>query len=254
MSRKLNFHRWHHTFRATATTPRTADYEFVSDVRKTAQEFAKLSDRHLKERADELREEATALSVVAPSKLCTSFALTFESVRRSLGMSYYDVQILAGLVLASGAVAEMKTGEGKTIVTALPAVFAGLQGEGVHVATVNSYLARRDFQLLQPVFHLLGLSCGHLGEGDTPEQKRAAYRCDITYGTGYEFGFDFLRDQLRLEGAPTLGLGDQLRTSLYGRRLQGEEPVQRQLALGNSRRDRQCFDRRSNDPLNHQRL
>jgi preprotein translocase subunit SecA len=124
-----------------------------------------------------------------------------------LGVSPYNVQLLAGLAMAGGAIAEMQTGEGKTLAAALPAFLLSLSGEGVHVATTNAYLAQRDQALLAPVFQLLGASCGLLREQAPLEEKRAAYAGEITYGTGYAFGFDYLRDQLaRLQhGTPALG-------------------------------------------------
>ena len=115
-----------------------------------------------------------------------------ETIRRTLGLELFDVQLLAGLALARGAVAEMQTGEGKTLAAALPAFLHGLRGRGVHVVTPNSYLAERDWRQLVPTYELLGVSAGLLGEEVVAEVKRAAYHCDITYGTGYEFGFDYL--------------------------------------------------------------
>ena len=119
-----------------------------------------------------------------------------EAVRRTAGVTLYDTQLLAGLALSRGAIAEMATGEGKTLAAALPALLNALAGHGVHVATTNAYLARRDAGLLRPAFELLGVSLGLLPEGPASEEKRRAYACDVTYGTGYEFGFDYLRDQV----------------------------------------------------------
>ncbi|MCL4112624.1 UNVERIFIED_CONTAM: hypothetical protein GTU68_044010 [Idotea baltica] len=127
-----------------------------------------------------------------------------EAVVRTQKKTYYDVQLLAGLVLASGAIAEMQTGEGKTLVTALPAFLHGLTGNGVHVATTNDYLAARDFEELKPAFTLLGLTVGLLEEQGDPVNKLAGYGCDVTWGTGYEYGFDFLKDQLALRRQPKI--------------------------------------------------
>ena len=127
-----------------------------------------------------------------------------EVIRRVHGFDLYDVQIAAGLLLADGRVVEMQTGEGKTLRAALPALLYGLARAGVHVVTPNAYLAQRDFELLAPVYRLLGCTTGLLREGT--RQEAAAYACDITYGTGYEFGFDFLRQQLlRQQRDATLG-------------------------------------------------
>jgi len=158
-----------------------------------------------------------------------TFSLVLEATRRKLHMSYYEVQLLSGIVLATGAIAEMKTGEGKTLVTALPACLGALSDAGVHVATVNSYLAERDFETLLPVYKMLGLSVGLLRDNDTPQDKRAAYQSDITYGTGYEFGFDYLRDQLVLQAETRMPLGQKFLLELKGRLAGVTETVQSKL-------------------------
>ncbi|MBS0612447.1 MAG: preprotein translocase subunit SecA [Proteobacteria bacterium] len=130
-----------------------------------------------------------------------AFALAREAARRTLGMRHFDVQLVGGLALHSGRIAEMRTGEGKTLVATLPAYLNALTGEGVHVVTVNEYLAQRDSDWMGPVFRFLGLNVGVIKNQQSQEEKRAAYACDITYGTNNEFGFDYLRDNLafRLE-------------------------------------------------------
>jgi preprotein translocase subunit SecA len=130
-----------------------------------------------------------------------AFALVRESSRRKLGMRHFDVQLIGGLALNAGKISEMRTGEGKTLMATLPAYLNALTGEGVHVVTVNEYLAQRDSEWMGPVFRFLGLEVGVIKNAQTPEEKRAAYACDITYGTNNEFGFDYLRDNLafRLE-------------------------------------------------------
>ena len=127
--------------------------------------------------------------------LVPAFALVAEAAQRTLGVSYYDVQLLGGMALVRGVVAEIQTGEGKTFVAAFPAFLHALSGSGVHVMTVNAYLAQRDYQLMAPLYEALGLRVGWLAPGANQDQKRHAYACDITYGPGYEFGFDYLRDQ-----------------------------------------------------------
>ena len=111
-------------------------------------------------------------------------------------MRHFDVQMIGGMVLHSGAIAEMKTGEGKTLTGTLAVVLNALAGEGVHVVTVNDYLARRDAEWMSPIYHALGLSIGVLQNMQPYEEKRAAYAADITYGTNSEFGFDYLRDNM----------------------------------------------------------
>jgi len=147
-----------------------------------------------------------------------------------LGVTYYDVQLLSGLALARGSVAEMQTGEGKTFVAALPAFIHALAGRGVHVLTSNGYLAERDFQLLTPAYECMGLSAGVLQANGPIAEKRSAYACDVTYGPGYEFGFDYLRDQVTLRRAEEATLGDTLLARLRGNGPGTEPPIQRGLA------------------------
>jgi preprotein translocase subunit SecA len=130
-----------------------------------------------------------------------AFAVVREAARRTLGMRHFDVQLIGGAVLHRGRIAEMRTGEGKTLMSTLPAYLNALSGEGVHVVTVNEYLAQRDADWMGPVFRFLGLTVGVVRGAQAPAEKRAAYLCDITYGTNNEFGFDYLRDNLafRLE-------------------------------------------------------
>ncbi len=139
----------------------------------------------------------TPLDALVPE----AFALVREASRRKLGLRHFDVQLIGGLVLHSGKIAEMRTGEGKTLMATLPAYLNALTGEGVHVVTVNEYLAQRDSDWMAPLFRFLGLEVGVIKNSQSSEEKRAAYACDITYGTNNEFGFDYLRDNLafRLE-------------------------------------------------------
>ena len=124
-----------------------------------------------------------------------------EASRRKLGMRHFDVQLIGGIALNAGKISEMRTGEGKTLMATLPAYLNALTGEGVHVVTVNEYLAQRDSEWMGPVFRFLGMEVGVIKNAQSPDEKRAAYACDITYGTNNEFGFDYLRDNLafRLE-------------------------------------------------------
>ena len=157
-----------------------------------------------------------------------AFALIMESVRRTTGKSYYDVQLQGGIELSRGRVVQMQTGEGKTLTTALPAFVRALQGNSVHVATTNAYLARRDCEELRPAFELLGLTVGLLPEEHDEQQKRDAYQCDITFGTGYDFGFDFLRDQLGVRARKSLPLGASHLSLLEGLTAAMYQPLQRE--------------------------
>ena len=163
-------------------------------------EFKNLSDEALAAKTPELRERVAngeELDAVLPE----AFALVREASRRTLGLRHFDVQLIGGITLHEGKIAEMRTGEGKTLVATLPAYLNSLTGEGVHIITVNDYLAQRDADWMSPVYRFLGLTVGVVKAGQSPEDKRAAYEADITYGTNNEFGFDYLRDNLafRLE-------------------------------------------------------
>jgi preprotein translocase subunit SecA len=160
-----------------------------------------------------LRRHGRALSYRArsgepiDSLLVDCFAATREAGRRSLGMRHYDVQLLAGVALVHGAILEMQTGEGKTLVATLPLVLYALAGKGAHLATVNDYLARRDAEWMKPIFESLGLTVGVIESQMDFDERRRAYGCDVTYGTAKEFGFDFLKDRL-MNREITEGRGD----------------------------------------------
>ncbi len=212
--------------------PRPVYDVLLEQIRQRAAGFAALADGQLAGKCRELREHViqgmpvTALEIVVPC-----FALVQEAARRTTGLVFYDVQLSAGLVLSTGAIADIKTGEGKTLIITLPASLHALSGNGVHVATVNAYLADRDFTLLRPVYELLGFTVGISRERDSPANKRQAYQCDITYATGYELGFDYLRDQTRLRAEPTLGLGQRFRLSLRGVIKHRTQTMQRKHAM-----------------------
>ena len=151
---------------------------------------------------DELRaktpyfQERLANGASLDDLLVEAFAVVREASRRTLGMRHFDVQLLGGIILHQGRIAEMKTGEGKTLVATLPVYLNALTGEGVHVVTVNDYLAQRDAEWMGTIYKFLGMSVGVIVHGLTPEERRAAYSCQITYGTNNEFGFDYLRDNM----------------------------------------------------------
>jgi preprotein translocase subunit SecA len=203
--------------RSPARQPRRSDYELVHRIRARHAEIKNASDRELRETADHLRNRIDAgAAVLECDILVDAFSLVCESCSRVLNKVPYDEQILSGLAMATGAVAEMQTGEGKTIAATLPAFLHGLTRQGVHVATVNQYLADRDHELLAPVFENLGLSVGISREKASNAEKRAAYQCDIVYATGYELGFDYLRDRVSERAVAERPLGQSFRAQLRG--------------------------------------
>lgn len=155
-----------------------------------------LSDEELKAQTERFRQRLRAGETL-DDLLEEAFAVCREGGRRFLNMRHYDTQLIGGMVLHSGAIAEMVTGEGKTLVATLPAYLNALEGKGVHVITVNDYLARRDMEWMAPLYTKLGLTVAAIQSGMTTLEKQQAYSCDITYGTNNEFGFDYLRDNMR---------------------------------------------------------
>jgi preprotein translocase subunit SecA len=154
-----------------------------------------LTDEELRQEADSLRERARAGETL-DDLLYESFALTREASKRTLGLRHFDVQMIGGMVLHDGSIAEMKTGEGKTLTATLPIVLNSLAGNGVHLVTVNDYLARRDAEWMKPIYDALGVTVGILQNMQPYEEKQGAYAADVTYGTNSEFGFDYLRDNM----------------------------------------------------------
>ena len=164
-------------------------------INKHEDSFAALSDDNLKLKTDEFKERI-ANGETLDSLLAEAFAVVREASKRSMQMRHFDVQMIGGIVLHQGSISEMRTGEGKTLVATLPAYLNGLTGRGVHIVTVNEYLAERDANWMRPLYEFLGLSVGIIKSGQTPEEKKAAYESSITYGTNNEFGFDYLRDNM----------------------------------------------------------
>ena len=167
----------------------------VARINGFEEEVSLYEDHELRETADELRERARngeSLDELLPE----TFALVREAGKRSMGMRHFDVQMIGGMVLHDGCIAEMKTGEGKTLTATLAVVLNSLPGRGVHVVTVNDYLARRDAMWMTPLYEMLGVTVGVLQTMQAPEDKAAAYAADVTYGTNSEFGFDYLRDNM----------------------------------------------------------
>ena len=154
-----------------------------------------LSDEELKAKTEEFKQRfdsGESMEALLPE----AFAVVREAGKRTLQMRHFDVQMIGGIVLHEGSISEMRTGEGKTLMATLPAYLNGLTGKGVHLVTVNEYLAERDANWMRPLYEFLGLSVGIIGSGQSPELKKAAYNCSITYGTNNEFGFDYLRDNM----------------------------------------------------------
>ena len=180
----------------------------VPDINAFEREIEALSDADLQHKTVEFRERLDRAKALDPADgvddalndiLLEAFAVTREASRRTIGQRHYDVQLMGGAALHFGWIAEMKTGEGKTLVSTLPVYLNGLSGRGVHVITVNDYLSQRDAEWMGQIHRWLGLTVGIvLPRYDHPEMKRLAYGADVTYGTNNEFGFDYLRDNMAM--------------------------------------------------------
>ncbi|MDQ3860419.1 MAG: preprotein translocase subunit SecA [Actinomycetota bacterium] len=167
----------------------------VEAVSALEPEIEKLSDDELRAKTEEFRERLAGGDTL-DDILHEAFAVVREASRRTLGMRPFDVQVMGGIVLHEGKIAEMKTGEGKTLAATMPVYLNALESKGVHVVTVNDYLARRDAQWMGEIYELLGLTVGLIQDGHGSEERRVAYAADITYGTNAQFGFDYLRDNI----------------------------------------------------------
>ena len=170
----------------------------VAQIAALEPEIQVLTDAELRARTDMLKAELAA-GKSTDDILVPAFATVREAAKRVLGQRHFDVQMIGGIVLHEGGISEMKTGEGKTLVATLPVYLNALTGKGVHVVTVNDYLASRDAEWMGRVYRFLGLTVGTIVHGLDDEQRREAYACDITYGTNNEFGFDYLRDNMKYE-------------------------------------------------------
>ena len=168
----------------------------VDAINELEPRYQAMSDDELRAQTEKFRERLKAGETL-DDILIEAFAVCREGGRRYLGMRHFDVQLIGGMVLHSGNIAEMVTGEGKTLVATLPTYLNALEGKGVHVVTVNDYLARRDMEWMGPLYIGLGLTVGAIQSDMDPDERQAAYACDITYGTNNEFGFDYLRDNMR---------------------------------------------------------
>ena len=180
--------------RVKATRPR------VAAVNALESEISALSDDELRARTAQFKEQL-ANGANIDDLLVPAFAVAREGARRALGLRPFDVQLIGGMVLHDGGIAEMRTGEGKTLVATLPVYLNALTGKGVHVVTVNDYLAKRDAEWMGRIYKFLGLTVGVIVHGMSDEERRAAYACDVTYATNNELGFDYLRDNMKYERA-----------------------------------------------------
>jgi preprotein translocase subunit SecA len=167
----------------------------VTKINALEEEISKLDDESLKAKSAEFKKriaDGESLDKILPE----AFAVCREAGKRVLSMRHFDVQLIGGMTLHEGRISEMRTGEGKTLVATLAVYLNALEGKGVHVVTVNDYLAKRDAKWMEPLYNFLGLSVGVVYGGQQPDEKKAAYQADITYGTNNEFGFDYLRDNM----------------------------------------------------------
>ena len=175
--------------------------KIVNDINNLEGEVKSLSDEDFLQKTAKFKAEIQSsknIKQTLESILPEAFALVREASIRKLSMRHFDVQLMGGIVIHEGKVAEMKTGEGKTLVSTLPAYLNALAGKGVHIVTVNDYLAKRDSESMGKIFNFLGLSVGCVTSNITFDEKKSAYSCDITYVTNNELGFDYLRDNMRL--------------------------------------------------------
>ncbi len=170
----------------------------VAAINALEPEWRRLTDAELAAKTGAFRAELAAGKTL-DDLLVPAFATVREASRRVLGQRHFDVQLIGGMVLHEGGIAEMRTGEGKTLVATLATYLNALAGKGVHVVTVNDYLARRDAEWMGAIYHFLGMSTGIIVHGVDDDERRRAYAADITYGTNNEFGFDYLRDNMKYE-------------------------------------------------------
>lgn len=171
----------------------------VDAINNMEDELIKLSDDELRARTDDFKAKLKNNEATLDDLLVPAFATVREAAKRTLGQRHFDVQLIGGMVLNDGAISEMKTGEGKTLVATLPVYLNALTGKGVHVVTVNDYLAKRDAEWMANVYNFLGLTTGCIVHGIEDDERAKAYAADVTYGTNNEFGFDYLRDNMKYD-------------------------------------------------------
>lgn len=170
--------------------------KIVASINELESKYSGLEDSELEKCVSELRQRHQESGVSLDDLLPECFALVREASKRTMNMRHFDVQLIGGLTLHNGKIAEMRTGEGKTLVATLAASLNALSGQGVHIVTVNDYLARRDSEWMKPIYSMLGFTVGVIAHGMSNTEKQEAYACDIVYGTNNEFGFDYLRDNM----------------------------------------------------------
>src|SRR6186713_2755875 len=168
----------------------------VGEINALEKELEVLSDEALRARTDEFKKQV-AQGTSLDDILVPAFATVREAAKRTLGQRHFDVQLIGGMILHEGKISEMKTGEGKTLVATLPVYLNAISGRGVHVVTVNDYLAKRDAEWMGQIYGFLGLTTGVIVHGLDDPQRKEAYACDVTYGTNNELGFDYLRDNMK---------------------------------------------------------
>src|SRR6202140_841231 len=183
----------------------------VDAINALEPELAALSDEALKGRTDEFKKQV-AEGASLDDILVPAFATVREAAKRTIGQRHFDVQLIGGMILHEGKISEMKTGEGKTLVATLATYLNALAGKGVHVVTVNDYLARRDSEWMGQIYGFLGMTVGVIVHGLDDNQRRQAYAADITYGTNNEFGFDYLRDNMKYDMADMVQRGHNFAT------------------------------------------
>jgi len=168
----------------------------VDAINAMEAEIAALSDDALKARTAVFKKQV-ADGASLDDILIPAFATVREAAKRTIGQRHFDVQLIGGMIMHEGKIAEMKTGEGKTLVATLPVYLNAVSGRGVHVVTVNDYLAKRDSEWMGQIYNFLGLTTGVIVHGLDDEERKKAYDCDVTYGTNNELGFDYLRDNMK---------------------------------------------------------
>ena len=202
----------------------------ITQARVAADVLQDAADERLSLQTRQLRRHVQGCQdPLDESSLMIAAAAVLEAIRQTMGLYLFDVQLHAGLIIACGGIAEMQTGEGKTLSAMLPAYVHALRGRGVHVSTPNEYLAARDYEKLLPAFTKLGMTAGLIRESSTREEKHRAYRCDLTYGAAHAFGFDYLRDQIAIGDRDVSRLGGQVYASLCGKTSETSR-LQRDLA------------------------
>ena len=171
----------------------------IEAINNKENEIKSLKEADFKEKTFNFKKNTQNGTIKIDEIIPESFALVREAAKRTLGERHYDVQLAGGLILHSGKIAEMKTGEGKTLVSTLPAYLNSLEGKGVHIVTVNDYLAKRDSEWMGKVFDYLGISTGCIVNNLEDSDRKKNYACDVTYATNNELGFDYLRDNMKYE-------------------------------------------------------